>query len=340
MKPLHIIGLGLALLAYSSVGFAQNTQRPTRQRASETVVDNSPTLTERARIKNEITSKAPDHIVWLREMYRIIDLEKENNAALYYPVQPIGDRMNLFTTIFKLLADKKITAYNYLMDRQEVFVESEKLDFEEFLKKFQVLYTKQGTGDNARLIVEDIDIPSYQVSQYQIKEGWYFDAATGAYNSQITAICPLLVKTEYDSNSKSINPVCWIPYETLRPYLSRTMIMTSDYNNVMTYSIDDFFTKGMYTGDIVKTVNMRDLTLMQQVGDDPEQLKLAQDSIENQLKIFKDQLWVKEDTTKVAAKGDKKVSTKKEAAPKPAKVSTPSAPSTPSTPTKSVRRTR
>jgi len=335
MKLLHIIGLGLALLACSSAGFAQNTQRPTRQRASETVTDNMPGLTERARIKNEVASKAPEHIVWLREMYRIIDLENENNAALYFPVQPMGDRMNLFTTIFKLLADGKITAYNYLMDRQEVFVESEKLDFEEFLKKFGVLYTKQGTGDNVRFIVDDIDIPSYQVSQYQIKEGWYFDAATGTYRSQVTAICPLLVRTEYDTGSKSINPVCWIPYENLRPYLSRTMIMTSDYNNVMTNSIDDFFTKGMYTGDIFKTVNMRDLTLMQQVGDDPEMLKLAQDSIENQLSAFREQLWIRPDTTQVAdSKSNKKAPAVKEAKPKVEKSSAPASP------TRSVRRTR
>ena len=335
MKSLYVTSLILVFLMYSSVSFSQNTQRPTRQRASEAAVDNSPTLSERARIKNEITSKAPEHIVWLREMYRIVDLENENNAALYFPIQPVGDRMNLFTTIFKLLADGKITAYNYLMDRQEVFVESEKMDFEGFLTKFQVLYTKQGTGDNARFIVEDIDIPSYGVSQYQIKEGWYFDAATGTYRSQVTAICPLLIRTEYDTGSKSINPVCWIPYENLRPYLSRTMIMTSDYNNAMTYSIDDFFTKGMYTGDIFKTVNMRDLTLLQQVGDDPDLLKLAQDSIESQLKTFREQLWIQPDTTQVVDKNGKKVTVKEE---KPKTVKPES--SAPAAPARSVRRTR
>ena len=108
--------------------------------------------------------------------------------------------------------------------------------------------------------------------------------------------------------------------------------MTSDYNNVMSYSIDDFFTKGMYQGDIVKTVNMRDESLAEQVGNDPELLKLAQDSIENQLKAFRDQLWVQPDTTQVNTKG-----AKKEPAPKVAKPVTTSAPASN---VKSARRTR
>ena len=353
MKSLYIIGLTVAFLIGSSVSFSQTQdppQRRARQRPSEAapVSDKTPNLTERAKIKNEQTSKAPAHVVWLREMYRNIDLEKDNNAALYFPVQPMGDRMNMFTIIFKLLADRKITAYNYLLDRQEVFTDAEKLNFEEILKKFQILYKKEGTGDNVRYIVDDSDIPSSEVTMYYIKEGWYFDAATGTYKSQVIAVCPLLVRVDYSVGDTTINPLFWIPYENLRPYLSRTMIMTSDYNNVMTYTIDDFFTKGMYKGDIVKTVNLRDQSLAQQVGNDPEKLKLAQDSIENQLKAFRQQLWIQPDTTQVAAvKSSKKESAakgstptaKKEKEEKP-KAAKPGKSSTPASPTKSVRRTR
>jgi len=360
MKSLYSIGLILAL-ACSTAGFSQNPppqqppqtpnlpeRRTPRQRPSETVQPaNNPTvLTERAKIKNEQMSKAPVHIVWLREMYRTIDLEKDNNAALYYPVQPIGDRMNLFTTIFKLLADGKISAYNYMLDKPEVFTDAEKAKFEDILKRFKILYQTQGSGNNIRYIVDDNDIPSYEVTQYRIKEGHYFDAATGAFKSQVIAICPILVQKDYFAGDTTRNALGWIPYESLRPYLSRTMIMTSDYNNVMTYSIDDFFSKGMYTGDIVKTVNLRDQSLAQQVGDDPEKLKLAQDSIENQLKAFKKQLWVQPDTTQVttnksgkktSAASVKKESTSKEQKPKAAK---PEKSSTPASPIKSVRRTR
>ena len=342
-------------------GQAQNSAQrrlPPRQRAAEAAAaaaanNNTPNLTERAKIKNEVSSKAPEHVVWLREMYRNIDLDKEDNAALYYPVTPIGDRMNLFTTIFKLLADNKIVAYNYPANGTEVFTEKEKLNFEDVLKKFQILYKKDSTSNNVRYIVDDADIPSNEVLMYQIKEEWYFDAATGTYKSQVIAICPLLVRQDYNVGDITTNPLCWIPYENLRPYLSRTMIMTSNYNNVLSYSIDDFFTKGMYKGDIVKTVNMKDQSLAQQVGDDPVRLKHAQDSIENQLKTFKERLWVHSDTTQQVAatnKGKKGTPTsrstsssssvKKESAQKEEKPKAAKAAKTSTSPTKTVRRTR
>jgi gliding motility associated protien GldN len=249
------------------------------------------------------------------------------------------------------MADRKITAYNYLMDRQEVFTDSEKVDFETILKKFQILYKKEGVGDNVHYVVDNSDIPSSEVLMYTIKEGWYFDAATGTYKSQVLAICPLLVRKDYNVGDITTNAMFWIPYENLRPYLARAMIMTTNYNNVMNYSIDDFFTKGMYKGDIVKTVNMKDQSLAQQVGNDPEKLKHAQDSIENQLKAFRKQLWVQPDSTQAVVekngksakkttsvkRGSSSESAKKEKEPK---TKTVKSSSSSATPTKSVRRTR
>jgi gliding motility associated protien GldN len=321
------------------------TQTPDRRtRQQQNAPDNkSSNLTERARIKNEENSKAPSHIVWLREIYRVINLDSANNAALKFPVQPIGDRVNLFTLLFNLMTEGKIDTYNYLADKEPDFSEKEKANFENILKNNQIPYTAQGSGNDAKLIVEDIDIPSQDVTEYLIKEGWYFDEATGAFNSKITAICPTIVRFDYNDNTTHKTNFCWIPYENIRPYLSRTMIMTSDYNNALTYTMDDYFMKKMYSGDIIKTVNMKDETLIQQVGDEPEALKHAQDSIENQLKFFEKQLWVQQDTTQVAAdnkgKKSKNATTKKEEVkaekPKEAKPEKSS-----SSPTKSVRRNR
>jgi gliding motility associated protien GldN len=354
MRPFYFISLLFVLFAFAQEGFSQNQQPQTRTRqraTANTVQDNTPALTERAKIKNEEASKAPVHVAWLREIYRNIDLKKENNAALYYPTQPIADRINLFFLIFNLMSDGKIVAYNYL-DGREVFTDAEKVNFENVLKKYQILYTTQGTGDNLKYVVDESDVPSSEVLSYLVKEGWYFDAATGSFNSQIIAICPIMVREDYYTGNTNKDALFWIPYENIRPYLSREMIMTSNYNNALTYTMDDYFTKKMYSGEIVKTVNLMNQTLAQQVGsEEPEALKLAQDSIETQLKFFEKQLWVQEDTTKlaVAEKNEKKEKTtntrsvrnstekakkEKEEKPKAAKAEKSSSP------TRSVRRTR
>ncbi|MDR2622015.1 MAG: gliding motility protein GldN [Dysgonamonadaceae bacterium] len=328
--------------------------RRTRQRPSEVIPDKTVPLTERARIKNLDNSRVPTHTVWLREIFKIIDLDKGENAALRYPVQPMGDRVNLFTLLFRLMSDNRIDAYKYIADREAVFTEEERVSFEEVLKSNLIPYTVEGTGANAKFIIDETDIPSQDVSKYLIKEGWFFDEATGSFNSRVTAICPVMVRMDYNDGTTQTNPICWISYESIRPYLSRTLIMTSDYNNALTYTIDDYFMKKMYSGDIIKTVNMKNQTLAQQVGNEPEALKHAQDSIENQLKFFEKQLWVQEDTTTLATnKKESKSATKsvrsrgssnqdasKAAKTEEKKQPKPKAEKSSSTPTRSVRRTR
>ena len=78
MKPIYFISLFFLFFTIVQGVFSQN-QPPQRritprQRAAETATDHTPVLSERAKIKNEETSKAPMHIAWLREMYRYIDL--------------------------------------------------------------------------------------------------------------------------------------------------------------------------------------------------------------------------------------------------------------------------
>ena len=345
MKSIYYyIPLLFILFAFALDGFSQaqdQSQRRTRQRG-ETDTNNAPELTERARIKNEEASKKPSHVAWLREIYRDIDLEKENNAALYYPIQPIGDRVNLFTLIFRLMSENKIDAYNYLEGR-EIFTDEEKVNFEDVLKRYEILYTTQGTGANLKYIIDDSDIPSAEVLIYMIKEGWYFDEATGTFKSQIIALCPMLVREDYYLGGTTKDAMFWIPYENIRPYLSREMLMTSNYNNALTYTIDDYFTKQMYSGTIIKTVNLMNQSLAQQVGNDSTALKNAQDSIENQLAAFSKNLWVQTSTSASEESEDEKEDTKTSgrSVKKKEKVEKPKASKaekSSSTPTRSVRR--
>ena len=336
MKPAYYIVLLLLLFAFAQDSLGQ--ERRVRQRPSEAAASNSlPPLTERAKIKNEVESKAPAHVAWVREIYRYVDLTKENNAALYYPVQPIGNRMNLFTLLFKLLKEERIPAYNFI-DGREVFTEAEKLDFENMLKKYQILYTPEGNG----FTIDDSDIPSSEVTMYMIKEGYYFDAATGTFQTSVIALCPLLVREDYYYGGSTTDALFWVTYDDIRPYISREMIMTSNYNNALTYTIDDYFRKQMYSGDIVKTVNLMGRSLAQEVGSEPEALKQAQDSIENQLAGFNRNLWVhrvEKDTTTVATDNTEKKTTVKKSNTKATKEKPQKAEKS-STPTRSVRRNR
>ena len=120
----------------------------------------------------------------------------------------------------------------------------------------------------------------------------------------------------------------WVKYSDIRPYMAQQYILTSSENNVRNYTFDDFFKLRMFEGEIYKTMNLRNMSLMQLY---PEQA--AQDSarqeIEKQLKSFEKNLWVKNPeeieqekaakeenkTTEQTASEKKEKSTKEEVAP-------------------------
>ncbi|MDR1368740.1 MAG: gliding motility protein GldN [Dysgonamonadaceae bacterium] len=348
MKPFYYIILIFLSCIFAQDVLSQTQQTPQRRQTprqrTETENNDLPALSVRAAAKNADQFKNIDNMVWIRDIYRWIDLNDINNSALYFPERPVGDRMNLFTLMFKLVLQGKITGYRYLLDGREIFTDDYKLQTEDMLKNLEIYYTTQGTGAQTKYIVEDSDIPNHEVLMYAIKEVYYFDQTTGMFNTKVTAICPMLVRDE-GGEEPARYPLFWLNYEDIRPYISRVVIMTSNLNNALTYTIDDFFNKKMYKGDIERTTNMMNRTLAEEVNNDPEKLKLAQDSIEKQLKFFEEKLWVPEDTTATANKKDSKKNQnksadKKEKEEKAKKESKPKEQKIETGPTKSVRRTR
>lgn len=250
-----------------------------------------PPLTVRAEIMNESQTQNIDNAPWMREIYRYVDLEKEKNATLYYPVTPIGKRTNLFTLIFRHLQNGDITVYKYRIDGIEDFSDENRETFKDVLESFEIMNRQE----NGRYIVEDIDVPSNEVLGYYVKEAWYFDKNNSVVDIKTLALCPVIVREDDFGVDRSRYPMFWVPYENIRPYTSRMPIMVSSLNNATTMTINDYFTKHLFEGDIEKTTNVRNLMLAQQYPDEVKR-KEAQKKIEAQLKQFNANLWVYNDS--------------------------------------------
>lgn len=266
--------------------FAQEAVRERITQSRENQSGNASVgLSVRAAQMNRTQSTDIEDAKWSREIYRYLDLSKEGNAPLYYPVMPEQGRMNLFTMIFKLLSENKIAAYEYL-DGREVFTNEYRIDFNEFLDRFGIFYETR----NGEIVVNDVDIPSHEVQGYYLKEAYYFETGTSNYGVKTVAVCPVIHRQgDYEANTVRY-PLFWIPYDELRPYALRMPIMTSSLNNTMTATIDDFFRKNNYDGEIYKTTNLRNLAISQYTSS-PEEMKAEQEKIEQQLKDFETRLW-------------------------------------------------
>lgn len=287
MKNIARTALFVAVVLLGQYAVAQPPARQKQETKKQQAVTYEVPLSERAKSQYP-TNETPSEVVWKRDIYRVLDLEKEKNASLYYPVQPTGKSMNLFTYIFNRILDNSIVAYNYNMDGYESFTADNCVNPQEMLENYEIYYE---TGEGGVLKVNPSDLPSNEVLSYYIKESYYYDQRTATYNQRVTAICPVLHRSGEFSSEVTKYPMFWLKYDEIAPLLAQQSVVSSSYNNVSSMSLDDYFTKHCYDGEIYKTVNLRNLAINQYCKDSTA-VKKEQAKIEKQLEDFRNGLWV------------------------------------------------
>lgn len=242
-------------------------------------------VTERMQSFFEASEPSDADLSYMREIYRQIDLSKDANAPLYFPEDIIDGQENLFRIMLRLVVDGEVPAYEYL-DGREVFTDKYQINVPEMLDRFGIYYN----GSGKKITIEEADVPTTQVLNYYIIEKWEFDKRSNRMKARVVAICPVLNRYgDYGGEAKY--PMFWVKYDQLRPYLASQYVFTSDDNNLPQYSLDDYFNMGLYQGDIYKTKNLRNLS-MAQMYPDPDDMKAAQDSIDNRLRTYGSNLWM------------------------------------------------
>lgn len=245
------------------------------------------TATDRASLMFPTTAVMPEDVVWKRDIYRQLDLTKDKNAPMYYPVEPMGRQVNLFTYLFRLILTGRINAYKYNLDGNESFDEKDKLPVKDMLENHKIYYEENG----GKLTVADSDVPSAEATRYYIKESIYMDQRTGTFSTKVTAICPVLMRNEDDFTSEPTPfPLFWVNYDDIAPWLTKLPMMPSDLNNVTNMTADDFFTMNRYEGQIYKTNNMQGKMLHNYCPTDSDMVA-EQKRIEKQLGDFEKNVW-------------------------------------------------
>lgn len=294
----------LMLVGLVQGAFAQPEARRQAQRKAQNK-SNANDMTTRAQIMFPTAASMDEDVVWRRDIYRELDLNEDANAPLYYPVEPLGSQVNLFTYIFKLMMQGRIKAYQYKLDGNESFNADDVVKPKTFLDNYHIYYEKDAQG---RTHLDNSDIPSKEVKSYYIKETTYYDQHTATFHTKVLALCPIMTRDDDFGDGGNKYPLFWVKYDDLAPFLSKQQIMTSNLNNAATMSIDDYFLRNQYKGKIYKTNNMLGKTLAQYCSSDSAMSK-EQKKIEAELAAFEKNLWgdqAKKDSLDSIAKLDKK----------------------------------
>ena len=160
----------LMITLVSSVAVGQPKQRRVQAQAKtqnqQQKKSPSSAMSMRAQISFPTALDIPEEVVWRRDIYRELDLTQDANAGLYYPVEPQGKQVNLFTYIFKLAQNGYIPVYEYPTDGSDVFTDEAKVDMKTILDNYHIFYEEQ----DGKLKVDNSDIPSSEVKKFYLKE--------------------------------------------------------------------------------------------------------------------------------------------------------------------------
>ena len=261
-------------------------QQPKAQQQQKKQQTQSQGMSMRAKLMFPTAIDMPEDVVWRRDIYRELDLNRDNNAGLYYPVEPIDKQVNLFTYIFKLALNGYIPVYEYRLDGNEVFTDSARVKMKTVLDNYHIFYEEK----DGKLRVDNSDIPSAEVKLYYLKESAYYDQANSTFHRKVLALCPVMLREDDFGGEASKYPLFWVKYTDLEPFLSRQTLMTSNLNNAAVMSMEDYFTLNRYEGKIYKTNNMLGKTLAQYCPTDSALAK-EQKRIEAELLAFEQNIF-------------------------------------------------
>lgn len=262
----------------------------------------TPGVTERMQQRFQSQEVSDADKVWMRVIYRDLKLDNPKNLPLYFPEEVVDGQENLFRIIMRMVADNQLPVYEYL-DGKEIFTDQYKVNVKDMLERFHVLYTpaKGSTEKNPKFTIEEADVPANEVLSYFLLEKWEFDSRSNKTRRVVEAICPVLHRTDDFGGEAVRYPMFWVKMDNLRPYLAQQYIFVDDNNNIPRYTYDDYFARNMYDGDIYKTRNLANKSMMQ-LFPDPDDRERAQDSIQNRLEQFDKNLWVPSREDVIAAR--------------------------------------
>ena len=193
-------------------------------------------------------------VMWLKRVWRVIDLREKINHTLYFPVEPIMDRRSLTQVIYQAVLEGTITPYGTLDD--EFTVQLTKAEVEQSTTRVDTEYIENEFGDVEPVAIKEEFNPG-NVKRYRLKEEWFFDNQKSVLEARIIGICPVAEKFDENGDYKGELPLFWIYYPEARELFSKEPVYNM-HNDAERRTLEDIIWKRMFSSYLYKESNVYD----------------------------------------------------------------------------------
>jgi gliding motility associated protien GldN len=193
--------------------------------------------------------------MWMRRIWRSLDMHEKLNHTLYYPIEEINNRKSLFSVIKHAIEEGTITAYGNAAFDDE---------FKSALTKTEALATLtemtniMREDEEGNLLLDSVpeEVTSREIKLYWMKEEWFFDRERSVLDVRILGIAPVKEKLDDDGVTvRGIIPLFWIYFPEAR-YVFANNDVFNTFNDAERRTFEDIFWKRMFSSFITKESNV------------------------------------------------------------------------------------